>query len=136
MSIRNKYYQVVFVFILFSCSSEDDKQCFYSLKFKEGDTCDVLNSNPSSKYYNQTIGKIIELETWDIPNNNNCDSTLLHSGVKFYNFEKDTINFLILQSVQNGIPILIKVSLNPKDSIEILKTLINCENLIGITFLN
>lgn len=137
MSTTKLIFLTVTLTIFIGCSSNDDKPCNHLFKIISGIECSWINNNPNSKYFNQTVGKIIEIKSWKIPQiNDNCDSILLNSGVKLYNSSPDTINFRVLQSIQHQKRIYLTVNLISKDSILLPETIFNCSQISEIIFLN
>ena len=137
MSLTKLIFLTVVLFNFIGCSPSDDNQCNQLFQLILGNECNLINTNANSKFYSQNVGKVIEIESWKIPQiKDNCDSILLYSGVKLYNTSTDTIECMVLQSIQHQIPLHLLVILIPKDSILLPETIFNCSHLSEITFLN
>lgn len=137
MSLTKLIFLTIVLTIFAKCNPNDDKPCSHLFQIIEGVKCNLNNNNPNSKYFNQTVGKVIEIKSWKIPQiKNNCDSILLYSGVKLYNSSSDTIKCMVLQSIQHQKRIYLTVNLISKDSILLPETIFNCSQISEIIFLN
>ncbi|MBK7359792.1 MAG: hypothetical protein IPI96_11200 [Saprospiraceae bacterium] len=137
MSFSKLILLLVALTIFIRCNTNDDKSCNHLFKQISGNECSLINNNPSSKYFNLNVGKVIEIESWKIPQiKDNCDSILLNSGIKLFNTSPDTINCLVLQSIQHQIPLYINIRLVSNDSILIPETIFNCSHLGDIIFMD